>query len=421
MAPPSAAPSPAARRLQRLRRRMTLYFALASAVALLILTTVAVVVSGQLRAAGLQEEMAHRLDVAQNIIGYDRNNHLDLTAFTDDPISSGSPQVYVFERPDPKARNLVRVFAPRHADLEFAGALETTADEAITRNDAISTSVVATDGTLAQITATSVLDDNEDVRAAIVVVGDPTSNDNDTLNLTFALLAVTFVLVLASAFIGYLLAGRSMRPAVQALEQQERFLADAAHELRTPVARLRTAAEGGLVAKDPEATRAALQSMSVLAEQAGEVVDNLLMLARMEAGAVSVQAERLRLDQLVGDVVADHPGVVFEGASSVVTADPALIRRAVDNLVTNAVRHARGAEVVVQVHGPTVVVLDRGPGIDVEVLPRLFDRFVTNPVTGGSGLGLSIVREIAEAHGGTVTGRNRADGTGAEFWLSLPG
>jgi signal transduction histidine kinase len=104
----------------------------------------------------------------------------------------------------------------------------------------------------------------------------------------------------------------------------------------------------------------------------------------------------------------------------VVSADPALARRAVDNLITNAVRHAGAEEIVVRVAGGVVTVADRGPGIDLEVLPHLFTRFVISPTTGGSGLGLSIVREIAIAHGGTVEGHNRADGRGAEFILTFP-
>jgi two-component system, OmpR family, sensor kinase len=186
------------------------------------------------------------------------------------------------------------------------------------------------------------------------------------------------------------------------------------------VARIRTAADAGAAATDPDAARAALQSMSALAAQAGEVVDNLLTLARMDAGAVELRAEKMRLDQLVADVVEHHPGVTFVGDSSVVTADPALIRRAVDNLVTNAVRHAMGTQVTVTVQGPIITVSDRGPGLDPRVQEHLFERFVTSPRTGGSGLGLSIVLEIARAHGGTVLGRNRTDGPGAEFVLALP-
>ncbi len=408
------------RRLGRLRLRLTLFFALASAFGLIGLTIVALVVDHGVRADALHAEVRHKIEVLPESVYYDANGDLDQSWIHNAGYDTGNPLVYVYERGDYDVNGLVRVFGPKESDLDFSGAIESLARDAIGANKERTVTAVATNGTEAELVATPVIDRDDTPQAAIVVIGDPRPFEADVAGLGLVLWLCTVVLVGASFGIGYWLAGRSIAPATQAIAQQERFLANAAHELRTPVARLRTTAEGGLAASGDEQRATALRSVAVLAAQAGDVVDNLLTLARMDAGAIAAAPERMRLDQLVADVVEHHEGVRYEGGSSVVRADPALVRRAVENLVANAVRHGGAASVVVTVDGPVVTVADRGPGIDPTVAPHLFDRFVTSPTTGGSGLGLSIVAEIAAVHGGTIVGRNRLDGPGAEFVLTLP-
>jgi two-component system OmpR family sensor kinase len=147
------------------------------------------------------------------------------------------------------------------------------------------------------------------------------------------------------------------------------------------------------------------------------MVDDMLVLARMDAGRERVGTETLRLDLLAEEVASPHPGVSVESVETVVEGDPGLLRRAISNLVRNAVSHG-SAPIKVVVYPSRVVVTDSGPGIPEDMLDRVFERFQTGPNSRGHGLGLPIVRWIAEAHGGTVTARNRPEG-GAEVTIIL--
>lgn len=267
-------------------------------------------------------------------------------------------------------------------------------------------------------------DATDEVAGAAVAVGDPERGAAEHRSLVLSLVVGTGALTALAALTGHVLSARSMRPAWEALEQQERLLADAAHELRTPVAVMRGSVEvaagapGGLEAHLPRIRRAA--------DRMADVVENLLTRGRLEAAVDVVRAEPLRLDQLVEEVCAELPegghGLESRWEESVVEADAALVRVAVRNLLDNAVRHGGGpgapdrAELLVTVRGPEVWVADRGPGVDPARLPELMERF--GSPGGGTGIGLSLVRRIAEAHRGSLTVRARPGG-GAEFVLRL--
>jgi two-component system, OmpR family, sensor kinase len=221
---------------------------------------------------------------------------------------------------------------------------------------------------------------------------------------------------------GHLLSGRSIRPAAAALQQQEVLLAETAHDLRTPVAALRALAE---TARDNPEKRADLLPRTVdLAARMGSIIDGLLVRARLAAGVEQLNMQPVWLDQLVAGVVEETPigqaRVTITAAPTKVDADPVLIQRAIGNLLDNAVRYGRQPDAEAIVHitvaGGTVTVADHGPGIDPETANDPFDRFST---TGSTGLGLSIVRWVAQAHGGTLAVYN-ADEGGAIFELRLP-
>jgi signal transduction histidine kinase len=214
-------------------------------------------------------------------------------------------------------------------------------------------------------------------------------------------------------------------------EQQRRFLADAAHELRNPVAALRTRLD--VRTSHPELPLSAADRAD-LADDVGRLaslVDALLSLARLDAHS-ALRRRPVDLDDLVFDhahrlgrtagVTLDVAGV--SGAQ--VVGDPAALDRVVGNLLDNAVRHAATTVWVsldADTAGTTLVVADDGAGIPEADRQRVFDRFtrLDDPRSrdrGGAGLGLSIVREVVQAHGGTVTIAENAPG--AVFVVVLP-
>lgn len=217
----------------------------------------------------------------------------------------------------------------------------------------------------------------------------------------------------------------------EAAARERRFTANVAHELRTPLVTISTASAliEPLIPDAPDQMRRPLQ---LLVEDVGRLrrlVDELLELARHDAGHETVDLEALRVRDAVdavvegfgagADVHVSVPGDLF------VSADRRRFGRVLGNFVANAVDHG-GTEVEVQgrADGPWVIldVLDRGPGLgDVEV-ERLFDRFYKSDesrASGGSGLGLAIARENARLQGGDVAASARPGG-GACFTLRLP-
>lgn len=260
---------------------------------------------------------------------------------------------------------------------------------------------------------------------AIVAVTDVTSADAAHRRLVIETILGGLALILVSAGLGYLISGRTTRLATDALRQQERFLADAAHELRTPIASIRAVAETALAPASDEET-VALERIVRITETSSVLVDDLLTLARMDAHQQEVDKEPVRLDLLTEEICGNYDDIAFDGEDVVVHADATLARRAVDNLVRNAVKHARAgnerAAIRVTVRsagkGGVVTVADEGPGIEPSLLPDLFDRFQSGRSSSGSGLGLAIVDWIAWAHDGSVTARNRERG-GAEFTFTF--
>ncbi|HEY3716757.1 MAG TPA: HAMP domain-containing sensor histidine kinase [Jatrophihabitantaceae bacterium] len=232
------------------------------------------------------------------------------------------------------------------------------------------------------------------------------------------------LLVLVLAFVGHLLSGRALRPASRTLDQQERFLAESAHDLRTPLAAMRALTETAL--DQPRQRGELLPRTVALAARMSRMVDDLLIRARLAAGVEQVRRQPVRLDQLVESVVESTPQT--DGAQiglttqpSTVSADPTLVQRAVGNLIDNALKYGRRpgepATVTVTVVDGRVIVADNGPGMHQPLDAAPFDGVAAG--TGDStGLGLSIVRWIAEAHDGALRVYNPPGG-GAVFELVL--
>ncbi len=206
-----------------------------------------------------------------------------------------------------------------------------------------------------------------------------------------------------------------------ALATQRAFVADAAHELRTPLAALGLQVQLVERADGQEERRAALADLSAGIARATRVVQQLLTLARQEPeAAVAGGGEPVRLGELVGQSVADHAlladargidlGAPEAPGEAVATGDAASLRALLDALVDNAVRYTpRGGRVDVSsgldAGRPVLEVADTGPGIPPAERERVFDRFYRLPATAepGSGLGLAVVKAIARRHGAAVT------------------
>ncbi|HUY97630.1 MAG TPA: ATP-binding protein [Verrucomicrobiae bacterium] len=314
----------------------------------------------------------------------------------------------------------------------------------------------------------------------ILVLARPIGELEHTLAETALLLvAIAAVLVAGAAALGYWVAGRALRPvramaaAVRDISEHDlgrrlgldlppgdelgelsatfdsmlarletafdtlrRFTADAAHELRAPLTLMRSQLEVTLRRdRSVQEYRASHEVLRAELDRLSRTAEQLLLLARADAG--SLEPRRLPID--LGDFVeevADRWGGLAErrqvrletsdGAAGVVLGDPDLLRRCVDNLLDNALRHtpATGTvRVAVAAVGPawTLTVSDTGPGVDPALRSTVFERFTRADAartSGGAGLGLSLCRAIARAHGGECV-LLEGDG-GAEVVVRLP-
>jgi two-component system, OmpR family, sensor histidine kinase MprB len=209
---------------------------------------------------------------------------------------------------------------------------------------------------------------------------------------------------------------------------QRRLVADASHELRTPITSVRTNIDllvSGRVRDPVELERLVADVRSQL-EELSTLVADLVDLAR--GGEPLAVEQPVQLDAVTEDAVDRarrlFPNVEFcaDVRPTVVNGDPSLLTRAVSNLLENAAKYGGDGGVDVEVRDGVVRVRDHGPGFRQEDLPHVFDRFYRAPGARGmpgSGLGLAIVRQVTEAHGGRAVAEN-AEGGGAVVRLELP-
>jgi two-component system, OmpR family, sensor histidine kinase BaeS len=225
-----------------------------------------------------------------------------------------------------------------------------------------------------------------------------------------------------------------MTDRLQAQDRQRRHLmADIAHELRTPLTVVQGRLEGlldGIYPRDDAHVSEVLADTRIL----GRLIDDLRTLASSESGALSLQREATDLVVLVHDVVrslaadAQGAGVTIRIGESMslplADVDPLRIREVIVNLVTNALHHTPAGGVV-SIDGEAnhdrvvMTVSDTGTGVAAEDLPKIFDRFYKGSGSRGSGLGLTIARNLVVAHGGEI----RADsepGRGTTITFTLP-
>ena len=213
--------------------------------------------------------------------------------------------------------------------------------------------------------------------------------------------------------------------------RQKQLVADAGHELRTPLTSLRTNLD--LLAQadarlSPQARSELLGDVRAQIEEMTTLIGDLVELARDEPISPMVEPVELAevVDHAVSRVRRRAPMVEFDVRTDPwwLVGEPSALERAVTNLLDNAAKWSpEGGTVTVRLEQGTLTVADQGPGIAEEDLPRVFDRFYRSTESRtmpGSGLGLSIVRAVAERHGGQVHARN-APGGGALLWFRVPG
>ena len=335
-----------------------------------------------------------------------------------------------------------------------------------------------------------------DERSYVIVVARPLFNQRAMLKSVRTALLLAFPAALLLALIGgYLLTRRSLNPVIamtehasrigthtlhdrlpvpnaldeygqlatvingllsrveSTFEQQRRFMADASHELRTPIAIVRGEADIALAQPDrpPEEYREALSVVRSEARRLSRIVHDLFLLARADAGQQPLQLHTFYLDEVVADCariarsLAIRRGMTLESNASCeasVLGDEEMIRRLILNLLDNALKYGEdGGTVEVTLRcdagSHQVSVRDSGPGISPEVAAHIFDRFYRGdrsrandstahvrvheePEGVGAGLGLAIARWIAEAHGGSLVLAHSSP-AGSEFVVTLRG
>jgi signal transduction histidine kinase len=275
---------------------------------------------------------------------------------------------------------------------------------------------------------------------AVLQVGRALADQDRLLNqLLLGLLSLGGISAVLLGAASWWLAGRSLAPAQQAWERQQAFVANASHELRTPLTLLRASAEvaqRGL--PEPDDRRLLLADVLQETDHMSRLVDDLLLLSRLDAGRLMLERKAIALPELLADVqrqmgrLADerHVQLTVAEASGAAWGDPTRVRQVLLILLDNALRHtpAGGSiRLAAQPQGrhALIRVADTGAGIAPEHLSRVFERFyradsARSSEGGGSGLGLAIARALVEAQHGHIRIESRV-GQGTCVEVGLPG
>lgn len=276
----------------------------------------------------------------------------------------------------------------------------------------------------------------------VQVVFDARYQVADQRHLLMAFSVAALIGLLAAGLTGVVVGHRAVSPLAEALERQRRFVADASHELRTPIAQVHTRAQ--LLARRARAappsaatpSAADLDRLMGSTRRLGEIVDDLLLSARLAADPSGAQREPVDLTTLVEATVATEADraaeqdvkLVLEGPDEplLVTGVESALRRVVAELLSNALAHTpAGGRITVTLEQASdqveLTVADTGDGFDPADGTRLFDRFHRGAGAGERrfGIGLALLREVVTGHGGTITADGRP-GAGATFTVRMP-
>jgi signal transduction histidine kinase len=270
-------------------------------------------------------------------------------------------------------------------------------------------------------------------------------NLTHVLKLTGLYYAVCFGMILIVSvlafFVGNYFAWKAILPVENAMEKQRNFVADASHELRTPIAVIQGYANmlARWGAEDPKVLEESIEAIISEADSMKQLVNMLLFLARGDSNSIDFDIERVDLNHIVNEVVREEE-MIDNGHNITVghldedvcvLGDADLIKQLLRILVDNSIKYTMpGGNIEIKVRAESsgehlsLIVEDDGAGIRPDILPNIFDRFVRAEEsrarnTGGAGLGLSIAKWIAEKHGGYIEVVSRED-IGSRFTVNLP-
>lgn len=412
--------APLETRLRRLRITLTLIFTVALALGLLILAAIAISTDSRSRADAVDATMTERVAASSRLIYYSGDGRLRLDGLTDDDATVGSPEILVLKQ---TPGGFEEVFRSRGPHLQLTpSSLEQISLRAVDTEGNAELVSKDLNGKSVALVSTPFYNSAGKPAGAVVSATSTAATQDDHRRLVIAMAAGCGALLLLAAATGWILAGRSLKPAAAGMAQQEALLADAAHELRNPIASIRTVLEGAEL--DPETRESAIRTAIESSRRMGDTVEALLARGRVEARAEELRKVPMRVDQIIEDLSSEMPesaSLDYHGGESVLEGDPVLVRIALRNLIDNAVRHGAGgdgqAQIDISADAGAVTVSDRGPG-PPPIEGEHFHRFREGS-PGGTGLGISIAAWVAEAHGGSLTLTERpGGGTEARFNLN---
>ena len=310
-------------------------------------------------------------------------------------------------------------------------------EKALREDDMVSATIQGSDGSV-RVMSMPMYEESGEVTGVIQYARSLRGVHEEINQLILVLLPLTLGALGLSAIGGAYMAGRAVRPVRKAFERQRSFIADASHELKTPLTLIRADAEvlqRGLTSPDD---RELADDVLAETDRMSAVLSDLLLIARLDAGKLAVRQEPFDLAGVISETAdrfvarAASEGVQLEAQTPGklrVRGDSERAAQILSILLDNALRHT-SPEGSVSVVGSTrdgfveAVVEDTGPGVSPEHLPHVFERFyrvdtARSRSSGGTGLGLAIARDLARAQNGDLEAEN-AEGGGAVFRLKLP-
>lgn len=417
---------PARSRLQSMRRRLTLVLASVAAIGLGVLALLATLIDSNLRA---DEADTHRQGLASRLAAYiypeDDTGLWNVDGVLDDAASTTADAVAVIDDDGQ--------FLYASADITGYEALLAAGIADYDEVGAAGTFVV--DGETQQAAAAPYWDFDEVVGVVLVSADREAVEHNRLRTLVWVAAAALTALSAAAAWI---VAGRVVKPLAEALEREERFLATAAHDIRTPMSKVRALSESALRTSrklppgaETNELRRELRRLVSVASDAADSANDLLIAGRIDAEQFELRMETVSLDQLVAGFEATIPNLAVETHEPVaVFGDPLMLKHAVANILSNAQHHGQtnGGDTLIEASvdqdgdEAVVVIADRGPGLGGRNPATLFDRYsglAEKRTGGGGGLGLWIVQSVIAEHEGSVRAYDRESG-GAAFEIRLP-